>query len=98
MGSGSNKFKDKGSIGPAEAGPGDALCLRGLGLLTDFRQCRRRRNGFGIDQAVQNGRLFAGQRAFEGRGELPGGFDPLAMSAEGLRIGGEIGILQGGGR
>ena len=42
---------------------------------------------------MQNGRLAAGQRAFEGRAELLAGFHPLAMAAEGARVVGEVGVL-----
>src|SRR5690606_2598558 len=76
--------------------PGYAFRLRlgRQGLFANLLQGGRWRNGFGIDQAVQYGWFAAGQGSFEGGSELLGRFDAFAMAAEGLCVGGEIGILQ----
>src|SRR5690606_10109095 len=53
---------------------------------------RRSRDGFGIDQAVQNGRFAACHGALEGRAEGLGGLDTFAMATKGLGVGSEVGI------
>src|SRR5262245_10665541 len=67
-------------------------------LLWHGSKGRGRRGGFRIGKAVQDGGLARGARPLQGGGEIDGLLDALAVSAEGARIGGEVRVLQHGGR
>src|SRR5690606_34137614 len=67
-----------------------------LGALPYGRERAPRRDGLGIGYAVQDRRQPGLARPLEGGGEILRPLDTLAISAEGPRIGGEVGIRQAG--
>ena len=52
------------------------------------------RDRLGVDLEVKDGGLAGCARRLEGRREIRGALDALAMAAEGTRISGEVRVLQ----
>src|SRR6516225_12365754 len=70
------------------------LVFLGQRFGADFRECRRRRDRFGVDDKSYDGRFAGGLRRTERRGKIFGALDRDAEAAERTGISGKIWIAK----